>query len=179
MTHVAGTPLLVAAGQEIVGTGTINDFVTCQGTITASVGSGMHLTRGLLLSVTGYVDLGSGTLVCSWTASSLRDSAYLGAQSVVIDTGNEVFAQSGGVNICRGFAYVNSGTYVNSGGIHIVGTTLSLGDSLSDSGAYQLGGTGLLTACDERLGYVGAGTFIRLFFTLADESAGNMFLSLY
>ena len=61
MTHVAGTTLNVPAGQGFAGTGSINDPVACQGTITTASGYGLNLANGLVVSGNGNVNLGIGS----------------------------------------------------------------------------------------------------------------------
>ena len=60
--HTAGTPLTIPAGQTVNGSGTINDPVICQGTITYPSGYGVNLANGLVLASGGTANLGNGTL---------------------------------------------------------------------------------------------------------------------
>ena len=71
LTHTLGTTLTVPAGQGFGGSGSINDPVNCQGTITATSGGAINLSGGLTLSGTGTVNLGSGNLTTNDLA--LRD----------------------------------------------------------------------------------------------------------
>ena len=62
LTHTLGTTLSVPAGQGFGGWGTITDPVNCQGTIIATSSGAINLAGGLIVSGTGHVDLGLGTL---------------------------------------------------------------------------------------------------------------------
>ena len=57
LTHVVGTVLNVSPSQGFAGFGTLNDFVNCQGTITAANGS-INLNGGIAVSGSGNVNLG-------------------------------------------------------------------------------------------------------------------------
>ena len=179
--HTTGTPLVVPAGQGFGGLGSINDSVTCHGTITAASGGSINLNNGLVLSGTGAVSLGGGTLTTNDTASGIS-SGSLSANGVNIGTtATGVFTQSGGTNTISNALYLGSnagssgtyslsgagqlsapneyvaynygtGTFAQSGGTNAIAGYLSLGYNSGSSGTYILSGTGLLTAEDEDMG---------------------------
>ena len=80
LTYTIGSPLGVPAGQGFCGGwASINDHVNCQGTINA-VGGDIDLDNGLVLSGTGCVNLGSGTLaVNDLVSGSISGSGPLSA----------------------------------------------------------------------------------------------------
>ena len=65
LVHAAGSTLVVPAGRGFVGSGTINDLVSCQGTINAGVYGAINLTGGLMLSGNCSLSLGGGILPVS------------------------------------------------------------------------------------------------------------------
>ena len=74
LTHTLGTTLTVPAGQGFVGSGSINDPVVCQGTITAS-GNPINFNDGLALSGTGAVNLNGGNLTKNDAISGISGGA--------------------------------------------------------------------------------------------------------
>ena len=138
LTHYIGTTLNVPAGQGFSGQGSINDPVICQGTIASA--SFIHLNNGLILSGTGNVNLGAGSLTVNDTASAITNGLLSTSYHYVGYSGTGVFTQSGGVNT------ISAGLYLAFGS--------------SDSGTYNLNGSGQLSAgATEFVGYSGAGTF--------------------
>ena len=142
LTHTVGTTLAVPAGQGFSGSGTINDPVNCQGTITAAGGSAINLNGGFSLSGTGTINLGSGNLTTNDLLSGMNGGSLYVANQYVGNGGTGSFTQSGGNN--------SIGYYSGS---------LYLGNNVGDRGTYNLGGNGQLTAATEYVGYSGTGTF--------------------
>ena len=142
LTHTVGTTLAVPAGQGFSGSGTINDPVNCQGTITAAGGGAINLNGGLSLSGTGTINLGSGNLTTNDLLSGMNGGSLYVANQYVGNGGTGSFTQSGGNN--------SIGYYSGS---------LYLGNNAGDRGTYNLGGNGQLTAATEYVGYSGTGTF--------------------
>jgi hypothetical protein len=139
LIHTLGTTLQVPAGQGFGGSGSISDPVNCQGMIMAVSGGTINLSGGLTLSGTGTVNLGSGTL----TTNDLISGVSGGSLSVYAQ-----YVGSGG-----------TGSFTQSGGANVIGTCLYLGLTASDSGTYNLSGSGLLSATAEVVGILGTGTF--------------------
>ena len=129
--HTLGTPLAVPAGQGFGGWGTIADPVTCQGTITAAPSGAINLLSGLVLSGTGNVSLGSGSLIVNDTLSGISGGSLSASNHYVGDHGTGLFTQSGGTN---------------------ASAVLFLGDYAGDTGTYNLTG-GLLTASWQYIGW--------------------------
>ncbi len=57
--HAVGTPLTIPSGQAISGSVNLNDFLNCQGAMTAPSGGAINLNGGVSVSGTGNVNLGS------------------------------------------------------------------------------------------------------------------------
>jgi len=164
MTHIAGSTLTVPAGEGFAGSGYINDPVTCQGTITTAgpniyifnAGNPLYpfinLTNGLILSGSGSVSLGSGTLTVNDAGSSVDGGSLSSLQICVGNGGTGTVAQSGGT------------TSVSPSGSQTYGA-LYLGYNATDCGTYNLSGTGQLCADKngqrgfECVGYSGTGNF--------------------
>ncbi len=141
ITHTAGTPLTVAAGQTILGWGTIGDSVNCQGTIGDGRGT-IYLSGGLALAGTGNVNLGSGAL--------LTDSASSTMSGGQLTTSNEYVG------------YYGAGGFAQSAGMNQISNGLYLGYNAGSSGTYTLTGLGQLSAWwdnGECVGCSGTGTF--------------------
>ena len=127
-------------GQGFGGTGTINDFVSCQGTILAAAGGAINLNGGVSVTGTGNVDLGGGNLIVdSLSPASGITAGGLSANSEYIGfNGTGTFTQSGGTN--------HDDLYV--------------GYDAGSNGTYSLSGTGLLSEQgSEYIGYFGTGSF--------------------
>ena len=140
LTHTLGTTLTVPAGNGFGGWGSINDPVVCQGTI-AATGAGINLNAGLLLSGTGVVQLGNGTL-----------------------TNNDLISAINGGTFSAAYQYVGSGgtgTFTQSAGTNTVGNALYLGNGAGDSGSYNLV-SGYCSAFSEYVGFSGTGSFTQL-----------------
>ena len=128
------------AGYGFGGSGSINDPVACQGTITAPSDGALDLNAGLSLSGTGVVQLSLGAL----TNNDLISGISGGTLSVYTQ-----YVGSGG-----------TGSFTQSGGNNNVGNTLYLGYNAGDSGSYSLSGSGrFFTQGLEYIGNSGAGSF--------------------
>ena len=138
LTHNVGTTLIVPAGKGFAGTGSINDPVDCQGTITASSGNGIDLNNGLTLSGSGNIALGGGSLTVNDASSGMT----AGSLSVTDQ------------NVGRGA----DGTFTQSGGTSSA-SHLYVGFGANDQGIYNLSGTGNMSATFEFVGYYGTGIF--------------------
>ena len=141
LTHTAGTTLVVPAGQGFGGWGSINDPVNCQGSIAAAAGGFINLNNGLVLSGTGTVALGSGTLTVNDTASGISGGSLAASTEYVGSTTAGMFTQSGGTNAVSGTLYLgynagSSGTYDLNGGVLVV-SAMSGG---SGTAAFNFGG---------------------------------------
>ncbi len=147
LTHTVGSTLTIATGQGFAGIGSIADPVTCQGTIAAVGGGAINLNGGVTVSGTGNIDLGSGQFIVNDAVSGMTGGSLLASYGYVGNSGTGTFPQSG--------------TFTQSGGTNSIGTNgeLYLGYNAGDSGAYLLGGSGVLSAFDVLVGYWGTGTF--------------------
>ena len=143
LTHTLGTTLTVPAGQGFVGSDSISDPVNCQGTITAVTGGAINLSGGLMLSGTGTVNLGSGTLTTNDLLSGISGGSLMVASQYVGSGGTGTFTQTGGIN--------SIGSYYSG--------SLCLGNNAGDSGTYNLSGSGGVSAYVEYAGYSGTGSF--------------------
>ena len=141
LTHTAGTTLVVPAGQCLCSQGSVNDPVSCQGTITALHSAYIYLNNGLVLSGTGTVNLGYGSLTVNDSVSRDRPlGSLIGGSQYVGYSGTGTFTQSGGTNTINGW--------------------LSLSTTSSDKGTYNLGG-GFLNAADIGVGEGGTAAFMQ------------------
>ena len=113
MTHTAGTTLNVPAGQGFGGTGSINDPVVCQGTITAASGYGINLGNGLVLSGNGSVSLGQtnysygiagGSLTVNDATSGITGGTFSATNQYVGKGGTGSFTHSGGTSSLSGIS---------------------------------------------------------------------------
>ena len=146
LIHTAGTTLVVSAGQGFGGWGSINDPVNCQGTITAAPGSfvtpgeSICLNNGLVLSGTGTVNLGIGTLAVHDPASGIAGGS--------LSAGYEYIGFSG------------AGTFTQSAGTNAANYSLILGFNAGDSGTYNLNAGSLYdNKYGEQVGFSGTGIF--------------------
>ena len=153
IVHVAGTPLDVSTGRTVGGQGTINDPVTCEGTILASPSGSINLGSGLYVSGSGVVDLGQGSMSANNSASGIvSGSLSLGTLTVGTNT-RTIFSQSGGL-VSTLITYVGPyGVFNQSGGTHSISgaaefstENFSGGYSLWIGGTYTLSGNSLLSA---------------------------------
>ena len=156
LVHAAGSTLVVPAGRGFVGSGTINDLVSCQGTINAGLYGAINLTGGLMLSGNCSLSLGGGNSTSFGRGSVTINNATSNMTGGTLAVFNEyvgmggtgVFTQSGGTN--TNLPPNNSG-YTGY---------LYLGYNAGDSGTYNLGGTGVISAMNtEYVGYSGSGNF--------------------
>ena len=157
LVHVAGTMLVVPAGQGFVGNGTLADPINCQGSITTN-GGAYTITNGLTLSGNAYVNLdpNNGQLTTNDTFSGMSGGTLVDAYHWVgYFTGTGVFTQSGGSNfpgyIAVGYGNYGNGTYVLSGGI-------------------------LQTTYDEYVARAGTGTFTQSGGTNATGVSSNLYI---
>ena len=189
LTHTAGTTLTVPAGQSVFGSGSIDDFVNCQGTIDASAGA-VNLNAGLAFSGTGTVNLGGGNLTVNNSASGISGGALSASNQYVGCSGTGTFTHSAGAstlsNLYLGNNATDVGTYTlngpgtlqtqgevvgNSGtGVftqsagfntasNVCSDDLILGNATGSRGTYNLSGTGQLSAFTEYVGNFGTGVF--------------------
>ncbi len=187
LTHIAGTTLTVPAGQGFAGSGSIGDPVVCQGTITAPSGETINLNAGLVLSGTGLVQLGSGTLTNNDLVSGISGGGLSAACQYVGSGGTGSFTQSGGMNtisnnlylgygasdsgtynlsgsgwsLWASYAYIGysgTGSFTQSGAINGIGNYLYLGANSGSSGTFSLSGNGQLSAPYEFVGSSGTGS---------------------
>src|SRR5262249_39316153 len=114
IVHSAGTPLVVPVGKGFGGQGTINDPVTCSGTIQAQVNGGINLANGLLVSGSGAVNLGSGTLGVNDMTSGISSGSFASASLVIGAQSRGMFSQSAGTSMPKTL-YIDNGTYSLSG----------------------------------------------------------------
>ena len=185
LTHIAGTTLNLAEGQGFGGSGSINDPVNCQGTITAVPNGYIDLNNGLILSGNGNVSLNQGNLTVNDSISEIKSGALSGNGLGIGNTGTGLFTQSGGAitigSLSIGASPTGNGTYIlkagtlscnaseiigefsgtgnftQSGGTNTAGTMI-IGYNPGGSGAYDLS-TGQLTAYTVIVGCSGTGTF--------------------
>ena len=171
--HVAGTVLVVPAGHGFTGQGAINDPVNCQGTILAPTGGSINLVNGLLLSGTGVVSLGSGTLTVNDPISAITGGSLSAATQVIGAQGTGTFSQYGG-NSKLTALYVNNGTYNLSGNAQLTASNTYI--SNGGPGSFnQSGGTNTVSS-SLSVGYAGGGTY-----TISGGllSAGTVYLGSY
>ena len=140
LTHVAGTVLNVSPSQGFAGFGTLNDFVNCQGTITAANGS-INLNGGIAVSGSGNVNLGGAGVSINDTTGRISGGSLQASAEYV---GKAAF-----------------GNFTQSGGYNRVNGTLSLGYSSGASGTYNLSGQGILSTLAESIGGAGTGALIQ------------------
>ncbi len=197
MTHTAGTPLVVAAGQSFSGWGTILDPVICQGSISGdgySQENSFVLKGGLIMSGSAQViaNEDGGVITNDSTSGMSGGTPAVGYHNV---TGT--FTQTGGVNASESLSIADHGTYVlngpgqvvinqegvGSGGggtfIQTAGTNSvnELGTSSGTAGRYELSGNGLLSANTIYAGGIfnqSGGTIIVSSLTLASSVAYNL-----
>ena len=160
LTHTLGTTLTVAAGQAVVGLGSISDPVVCQGTIAAPFGNTIDLSGGLTLSGTGSVNLGNGALSTNNAISGVSGGSLLAGTQYLGTSGTASFTQSGGTNSILPITPYSYGL-------------LYLGLYASGSGTYNLSGNGLLLAQQEYVGYSGTGTITQ---SGGTNNCGSLFL---
>jgi autotransporter-associated beta strand protein len=137
--HHSGSTLDILSTYSIYGIGSIDDYVNCQGTLSATSGYYINLNGGLNVSGAGSVDLGYGTLYVNDANSEMSGGSL---QSNVQHVGSE-----------------GTGTFTQNGGINSISWGLYLGYNFDTNGTYDLSGTGELSAYDEHIGVSGTGTF--------------------
>ncbi|MGA2069147.1 MAG: autotransporter-associated beta strand repeat-containing protein, partial [Thermoguttaceae bacterium] len=162
ITHIAGTPLTVPVGATVYGSFSLNDPVNCQGSISAFFDAGVvqkpaiYLNNGLVLSGSGSVSLGNGSLTVNDTSSGMTGSgSSLAAPNEYVGYGGTgVFTHSAGYN-----NLIPQSSSLTPGSIY-------LGYNQGDSGTYRLSGSGAISTSDpgigygnEYVGYLGTGNF--------------------
>ena len=130
------------AGHSIVGMGSLNDPVSCQGTITAS-GGAINLNNGLLVSGSGSVNLGSGTLTVNDLVSGISGGTLNAPEQYVGMAGTATFTQTAGSNL---FDQVILGNNAGSNGTYKLNGGILVGIFQSNTG-------------DQYVGYSGSGNF--------------------
>ena len=98
LTHTQGTTLTVPAGQSFAGSFSTSDPVVCQGTIAATSGSSINFNNGLVVSGSGTVTLGGGSLTVNDTISGLSGGTLSAANQYVGSGGTGLFTHSAGTN---------------------------------------------------------------------------------
>ena len=147
ITHVLGTTLTVAAGQGFGGAGWFSDPVVCAGYITASPSTtvSINLSNGLILSGTGAINLGQGTLTVNDINSAISGGSLIAYNQFVASSGTNVGGSTGG--------------FSQSGGTNTLTHALYVGYNAADSGSYGFGGTATISTPTEYVGYAGTGYF--------------------
>ncbi len=143
VTHYAGTPLVISPSQAFSGGFTLNDPLTCQGTLAAVRGGSINLNAGITISGSGNVNLGAGTFTVDNASSTLSGGSLASAMGCVGYSGSGVFLQTGGLNKPNYSSY-NSKLY--------------LGYNAGSDGLYNLSDSGVLANYTEFFGYCGSGT---------------------
>ena len=179
MTHIIGTEMVVGPTQHFAGWGEIDDFVHCQGVISAEDGGGISLWGGILVS-SGTADLGKGEL-SAWSSGSGVTGGVLKVDALNLD---DTFTQTAGAATFTTRLNIEYGTYLLQGGemsfarlavrgwgddgkIRQTGGTAKGLDSSSeiylggdwDSGTYELSGNGALACSLQRVN--GGGQFVQ------------------
>ena len=192
MVHVAGGTLSVAPGQGFCGYGSINDFVSCQGTVAALVNGTLSLSGGLYVSGAGSVSLGNGTLAITGAASGMSGGSLSAGNETLGGPGYGTFTQSGGSNTVGSLSIY--GTYMLTGGTLNAGT-ISGGSLIANGGcwcasngisgalglasspglnlSYSLGGATGLCSGDNYVGHTGTATLAQ---SAGTQLAGTMYL---
>ncbi len=165
-----GTNLLTGALYLGAGTATAGAYILSGNGLLSGpdvevgyIGSGSFSQSGgmVVTGSGGLVELGNGT--GSVGAYNLIAGQVSGYELNVGLSGSGSFTQSGGSasfspNEVLGFSLGGSGTYTQSGGTNSTGN-LYIGNAAGAVGAYSLSGSGLLSASDVEVGYVGSGSF--------------------
>jgi autotransporter-associated beta strand protein len=188
LMHTTGTTLNVSSGTGFGGTGAINDFVNCQGTIVATADGAIRLNGGVSISGTGNVNLGTGYLIVDSVspASGITAGGLAASSEYIGFNGTGAFNQSGGSNhddLYVGYnagssgsynlngtgllaeqgnefiGYSGTGTFTHSGGTNSIANNLYVGYKSTGNGSYSLSGSGQLSASNEFVGYSGIGSF--------------------
>ena len=109
--HQPGSALDIPSAYSIFGAGSINDHVTCEGSLSATSGS-INLNGGLSISNAGTVRLGNGTLCVDDTISGMDSGALAAYYQYIGNSGTGAFTQTGGTNSITNYFYLgyNSGS---------------------------------------------------------------------
>ena len=140
-TYVSGTTFTLASNQSLFTAGSFDDLVVCSGTIfTPNAATySLNLNDGLILSGSGYVNLGLGSLTVNDTVSCIT-GGYL-------SLANQYVGKS------------KTGSFTQLTGVNTLSSTFYLGYNSGVTGSYALGGTASLAAVNEYVGYNGNGSF--------------------
>ena len=149
LTHTAGTTLTILPGQGFAGSGDVNDFLNCQGSISAAGWFSLNLNGGLAMAGTANVNLSFGALTANDSPSNVASGSLAATTVYIGNSGTGTFAQSGGT--------INLNYRGGVGGS--VDQGLYVGYNAGDSGTYKLNNSGLLTTNFEYVGYSGNGAF--------------------
>ena len=147
LTHTVGTPLIVGSSQGFAGIGSIGDFVSCGGTISAAPGGWINLNGGVMVSGSGGVNLGSGSFQANNSASGISAGSLTAQNGYVAWSLGGTFTQSGGTATLGDFTGLSGGLYV--------------GYNAGASGTYNLSGSGTLAALNAYVGYNGSGAVVQ------------------
>ncbi len=126
--HSLGSTLTLTPGEGFIGSGTIQDPVECQGTISAAGGESINLSGGVNVSGGGSVNLGLGTLTVTGGVSEVSGSASLAAHDVYVgDSGSGTLnINSSATNITVSnllhFGIGSTFTAVSGSAIHMTGS---------------------------------------------------------
>jgi Passenger-associated-transport-repeat len=137
LVHQVGSVLDIISTTIISGSGSIQDHVNCQGTLTATFG--IDLNNGINISNAGNVNLSNGFLYVNDSISGMNGGSLIASSLRVGDTATGTFTHTGGTNT-------------------ITANNLTLG-SYGSSGTYNLSDTGQLFAGNEYIGSSGTGVF--------------------
>ena len=116
MTHYAGTPLTISAGQAFAGGFALSDFVNCQGRLSAISSGSINLNGGVSVSGSGNVNLGNGGFSVSDSQSGITAGSLTADYGYVGYSDSGTFTQSGGTNnvgyggLYLGYNSLSSGT---------------------------------------------------------------------
>ena len=151
--HQAGFTLDIPSAYSICGIGSIDDHVTCEGSLTSASQYAINLNNGLNVSGTGNVSLGmNSTIYINDTISGMDGGSIYAFNRSIGSAGTGIFNQTGGLNS---------------------GANLYLGCNPGSSGGYLLSGTGSLSSSNEYIGYNSIGTFAH---SSGRNSAPNLYL---
>ena len=149
LVHQAGSTLDISSAYSIYGTGSIEDHVNCQGTLSATSGYTIKLNGGLNILDAGCVNLRDGKLYVNDAISGISGGSLNAAYQYIGSTGTGTFTQTGGTNsitfdsnseltptLYLGYNSGASGTY------NLTGGTLILKSLIKGSGtaAFNFGG---------------------------------------
>jgi Passenger-associated-transport-repeat len=185
LVHQAGSTLDIPAGYSVSGAvSTIEDHVTCHGSLSAAAGRYINLIGGLNVYDGGSANLRTGNLTVDDATSGISGGSLNANTQYVGYSGTGIFTQTAGTNIlswCLFLGYnssssgtyilsgtgqlsavsecVDAGTFTHTGGTNTLGEALTVDSISATSATYNLSGTGQLAAKYEHIGSNGTGTF--------------------